>query len=116
MAPVRISPRLMIRPRNRFLALGFALLLVAMQYGAQLHALEHIGEALREPASHSIGKIDDEPCPICALFAGGANAIHHELPAVSIVSFSEDSPPEARQPHAQQPTHFYWSQAPPALL
>jgi hypothetical protein len=106
----------MNRPRHPLLALVFSLLLVGMQFGAQLHALEHIGEALREPASHSIGKIEDEVCPICALFAGGANAVHHEPSAVSIASVSEDLPTEARQPNAQQSTRFYWSQAPPALF
>jgi hypothetical protein len=105
----------MIRPRHPLFALLFSLALVAMQYGAQLHALEHIGEALRQPTNHSIGKIDDEQCPLCALFAGGANAVHHEAPTVSIVSFNEDSPRQAREPDAQQSTHFYWSQAPPAL-
>jgi hypothetical protein len=106
----------MTRPRHPFAALLFSLLLLAMQYGAQVHALEHIGEALREPASHSIGKIEDEACPLCALFAGGANAVAHEAPAPSIAPFSEDSPAKAHRLHAPQPTRFYWSQAPPALL
>ena len=56
-------------------ALLFAFLLVAMQQGAQLHALEHVGGWLQRPHDSGLQlPVDDSVCATCALFAGGAGA------------------------------------------
>jgi len=64
------------RSRRPLFVLILSLLLVGMQAGAQLHALEHDGERLARP--HDAALLvpgADEVCAVCALFAGGANAI-----------------------------------------
>ena len=65
----------MTRRYRTAVALLFAFLLVAMQQGAQSHALEHVGDWLKRP--HDAGlqlPVDDPVCATCALFAGGAGA------------------------------------------
>jgi hypothetical protein len=106
----------MIRPRHPFVALIFSLLLVAMQYGAQLHALEHVGDTLRQTPEHSLTAPRDEICALCALFASGANAISsdqvaaHAVPDAGAVSLRPLLSVAAAAPS------YYSSRAPPSLL
>ena len=106
----------MTRLRRPFTALALAILLVGMQYGAQLHALEHIGEALRQTTDHSLTTQHDEVCPICALFASGANALSDSGQQSTAGSFDQIEPTCAPEFPARPPLHFYYSRAPPALL
>ena len=106
----------MIRPRHPFFALIFSLLLVAMQYGAQLHALEHIGDALRQTPEHSLTAPRDEACALCALFASGANAIPGDaVAAPDAPDAGTASLPPLLSFTAAAPS-FYSSRAPPPLL
>jgi hypothetical protein len=97
-------------------AVVLSLLLTGTQYGAQLHALGHIGEALRQPVNHSIGAPEDEACVLCVLFAGGANALHNEIPTCVPASIARDDPRCAPVFVARAAPHFYYSRAPPAFL
>jgi hypothetical protein len=106
----------MIRPRHPLLALAFSLLLVGMQFGAQLHALEHLRDSLRHTPAHSLTAPADEPCAMCALFAGGANAVT----AGSGAAFAAPDACQAfslppASPAASAPS-YYSSRAPPVLL
>ena len=109
----------MIRPRHSrrpLVALVLALLLVGMQYGAQLHALEHVGNALKHTPDHSFTTPGNELCVMCALFAGGASA----LSGTPDAGFAT---PDAREntllPYASiaaAAPSYYSSRAPPSLL
>jgi len=106
----------MTRPRHALAALVLALLLIAMQYGAQLHALEHLGNALKHTSDHSWTAPGDERCTMCALFAGGASALAGKADAGFVA-------PDARErtspPHDSLAAHapsYYSSRAPPSLL
>lgn len=104
----------MIRP---LLVFVLSLLLLGMQLGAQLHALEHDGERLARP--HGVGLVNpaaDEICIICAAFAGGA----HASPAPE-QRFAADSPADSRvatelATFAGVAATYYQSRAPPSLL
>ena len=62
--------------RSRILTLLFAFLLLGMQHDAQLHALTHFGDQLQRPHDQGLQlPVDETPCAICALFAGGSTAI-----------------------------------------
>ena len=106
----------MIRLRRLLRAVVLSLLLVGVQYGALLHALEHDGEALRHAQGQSFSVPDDEVCAICALFAGGANALADHTNPAAAVFFGEHAPPYAPTPIAAAAPHFYESRAPPVFL
>jgi hypothetical protein len=106
-----------IRPPRPLVALALSLLLLGMQLGAQLHALEHDGERLARPHGTAlIVPTADDICSICALFAGGAHAspapeqrfvanpLADSLVAVEFATFAGVAPV------------YYQSRAPPALL
>ena len=106
----------MIHPRRLFRAVVLSLLLLGVQYGGQLHALEHLGEGLRHAHDQSFSVPADEVCAICALFAGGANALNGDADAAF-------STPVAREvtslPHASLAAaapRYYERRAPPSLL
>ena len=106
----------MIRSRHPLVALVFSVLLLAMQYGAQLHALEHIGDALRQAPEHSLTAPRDDVCPLCALFASGANALPGD---VACVPAAPDACATALPPSsslAAAAPSYYSSRAPPSLL
>jgi len=106
----------MIRPRHRFVALCFALLLVSMQYGAQLHALEHVRDSLRHTPDHSLTAPAADPCALCALFAGGASAATGASATAAVAPDARvtvSAPPAS--PAASAPS-YYRSRAPPVLL
>lgn len=95
---------------------ALSLLLVGVQHGALLHALEHDGEALRHAQGKSFSVPDDEVCAICALFAGGANALSDHAEPAAAVFFGEEDPPYAPTPIVAAAPNFYESRAPPVFL
>ena len=117
-----IAPRLHLeftvaRSRRPLFALILSLLLVGMQVGAQLHALEHDGERLARP--HSAGVLvpgADDVCAVCASFAGGSHAIPTSIHTIGV------PPPRAARPTggfasiAGAPPAYYQTRAPPTLL
>ena len=105
------------RSRRPFFALILSLLLVGMQLGAQLHALEHDGERLARPhgAALLVPAVDDV-CAVCASFAGGSHAI-----PTSVLTIGVPPPRAARSTGAfasiaGTPPAYYQTRAPPALL
>jgi hypothetical protein len=105
------------RTRQSFFALILSLLLVDMQLGAQLHALEHDGERLARlhGAALVVPGVDDA-CAVCASFAGGSHAI-----PVSVVTFDVPPPRNTRPLSAfasiaGTPPAYYQTRAPPTLL
>lgn len=107
----------MNRPLQPLFAFALSLLLVGMQLGAQLHALEHDGERLSRP--HDAGLVAptaDEVCPICAAFAGGAHASpapEHHFVAIPL---AESRVATEFATFAGVAPVYYQSRAPPALL
>jgi hypothetical protein len=106
----------MKRARQRIAAIVLALLLVGMQHASELHALEHVAEALKNGPHQSFTLPNDEVCAICALFAGGANALAHVLDFGTPPSASEDHRSYAPPLIARPASRFYDSRAPPVLL
>ena len=105
------------RSYRPFFALILSLLLVGMQLGAQLHALEHDGERLAGPhgAALLVPAVDDV-CAVCASFAGGSHAI-----PTSVLTIGVPPPRAARSTSAfasiaGTPPAYYQTRAPPALL
>src|SRR5215470_5119809 len=109
----------MIRSRHSrrpLVALVLALLLVGMQYGAQLHALEHVGNALKHTPDHSLTTPGNELCAMCALFAGGASALSGKPNAgFAAADVREITSPPPASLAARTPS-YYSSRAPPSLL
>lgn len=105
-----------MRSRHRYFGFGLALLFVGVQYGAQLHALGHIGEQLKHTPDHSLTVPGDEVCAMCALFAGGCSAL---AGATNPAFVAPDKlaigslPPMALAAAAPA---YYFSRAPPSLL
>jgi len=106
-----------IRSRRPFVAFLLALLVVGVQYGAQLHALGHLSDALKHTQEQSLSTaVANEDCPICALFAGGANALASEDDRraldVAVAAAPRSSPASIATPAPS----YYSSRAPPTLL
>lgn len=109
----------MIRSRHHrhpLFALVLALLLVGMQYGAQLHALEHVGNALKHTPDHSFTVPGNEMCVTCALFAGGASALSGEPHAGFVAPDARENTPPSYASVAAAAPSYYSSRAPPSLL
>ena len=107
----------MIRALRPLFAFALSLLLVGMQVGAQLHALEHDGERLARPHDAALlAPGTGEVCAVCASFAGGSHAIPTSIHTIGVV------PPRAARstsPFASiagTPPAYYQTRAPPALL
>jgi hypothetical protein len=96
-------------------ALLLSLLLVGMQLGSELHALQHIGEALSHTSDHSLVLPVDEPCPICTLFAGGANAAAGNADRATDATDAETLLSFAPASIATPAPSYYSSRAPPLL-
>ncbi len=107
----------MIRALRPLVAVALSLLLLGMQLGAQLHALEHDGGRLARPHGAAlIIPTADDVCATCASFAGGAHAspapeqrfvadrIADSRAAAEFATFAGVAPV------------YYQSRAPPALL
>jgi len=106
----------MNRPRHPLLALVFSLLLVGMQFGAQLHALEHLRDSLRHTPDHSLTVPAQEACAMCVLFAGGANAAAGgDVAAFAAPDTGQTSSTPPASLAATAPS-YYSSRAPPGLL
>jgi hypothetical protein len=82
----------MIRLHRLLSTLVLSLLLAGMQLGGELHALTHFGEALKQTTDHSLAAPSDEPCPICTLFAGGANAAAGDVDVGTLAVVVEANP------------------------
>jgi len=95
--------------------LVLSLLLVGMQLGGELHALTHFGEALKQTTDHSLVAPSDEPCPICTLFAGGANAAAGDVDVGALAGVVEANPFSAPASIATPAPSYYSSRAPPSL-
>lgn len=98
-------------------ALLLAFLLVAMQQGAQSHALEHVGDWVQRPHDSGLQlPVDDSVCAMCALFAGGAGA----APAGTTAHASPIADFAAPQRHVTSAAvnlpSSYLSRAPPSTL
>jgi hypothetical protein len=107
----------MRRPLQPLLALVLSLLLMGMQLGAQLHALEHDGERLARP--HDAGLVAptaDDVCPICALFAGGAHASPAPEYRFAATPLAEARVAGKSATLAGDAPAYYQSRAPPVLL
>jgi hypothetical protein len=102
-------------------ALAYAvlsLLLLAMQYQGQVHALAHTGTQLAR--THDAGLAApsaDGSCVECALLAGGASAAHGAIPqpANGPQASSEPAWVAVRSRTTPAPVYFS-SRAPPVLL
>jgi hypothetical protein len=105
----------MIRLHRLLSTLVLSLLLAGMQLGGELHALSHFGEALKQTTDHSLVAPSDEPCPICTLFAGGANAAAGDADVGALAVVVEGNPFSAPASIATPAPSYYSSRAPPSL-
>jgi len=105
------------RSYRPFFALILSLLLVGMQLGAQLHALEHDGERLARPhgAALLVPAVDDV-CAVCASFAGGSHAIPTSVLTIGVLPPRAARSTSAFASIAGTPPAYYQTRAPPALL
>lgn len=104
------------RSRRPFFALILSLLLVCVQLEAQLHALQHIGEALGHSRDHSLVAPSDQACAECTLLAGGANAIAGDSGEAVVTLAAQEhalSTPVSITPAFSS---YYHSRVPPTLL
>ncbi|HEV8256100.1 MAG TPA: hypothetical protein VGR42_03915 [Casimicrobiaceae bacterium] len=106
----------MTRSRRPFFALILSLLLVGAQVEAQLHALEHVREALSHSRDHSLVAPSDGACVECMLVAGSANAIAGDIGEVDVALVAQE--PALSAPVSVTPAFFsyYQTRAPPTLL
>ena len=104
------------RSRRPFFALILPLLLLAVQVQAQLHAFEHVREAIGHSRDHSLVAPSDQACAECTLLAGGANAIAGDIGEAVVTLAAQEQPQPA--PVSVTPAFFsyYQTRAPPALL
>ena len=101
----------------RLLTLLFAFLLLGMQQEAQLHAIAHAGEQLQRPHDRGLQlPVDDTPCAVCALFAGGSTAIPADSVKIHVPAAGFASPQGATLSRAVSAPTYYLSRAPPSLL
>ena len=113
---LRLTPAVIPVLRPLF-AVALSLLLLGMQLGAQLHALDHDGERLARPHGAAlVVPTAGDVCAICASFAGGAHAspapdhrfvanpLATSLVATEFATFVGTAPA------------YYQSRAPPTLL
>jgi hypothetical protein len=107
-----------VTPRRRpIVAILLALLLVMMQQGAQLHALEHDNQ--RHQRAHETGlqaPVADASCAMCALFAGGTDAAPVDGVGYSPPTEDFSPPPLAITRAAVASPSPYQSRAPPSIL
>ena len=114
---VRFPDALLVTRHNPIVAVLLALLLLLMQQGAQLHALEHDSDRLRR--AHDSGMqapAADTACAMCALFAGGAHAARRPRPPIPRRSSNSGCAPRAIALVAVASPSPYQSRAPPLTL
>ncbi len=106
----------MIRLRHPLFVLLLSLLAVTAQVGGATHGLSHIGEAFGGSPDHSVGTAQDDSCPTCALYAGGAHAVTADADAERALPAPLEASPPHRTTVAAASPDFYRSRAPPPLL
>jgi dihydrodipicolinate synthase/N-acetylneuraminate lyase len=87
-----------------------------MQLGSDVHALEHVGEALKHSPKHSWTVSGDELCATCALFAGGATAIAGTVDVAPVKPATCFERRSASSLIAAAAPSYYSSRAPPVPL
>ena len=103
--------------RARLLTWLFAVLLLGMQQGAQLHSLSHLGGLVDRPHDQALQvPASDTSCLICALSAGGSNAIASEAPSVPRVAAPSTAAWVIASSRATSSPTYYLSRAPPSSL
>jgi len=104
------------RSRRPLFALILSLLLLGAQVQAQLHALEHVREALGHSRDHSLTAPSDAACAECRLLAGSANAIAGDIGEVVVTLAAQEHPLSAPVSVTPAFSSYYQTRAPPALL
>jgi hypothetical protein len=103
--------------RSRILTWLFAVLLLGMQQGAQLHALTHLGEELDRPHEQGLQlPADGTSCVVCALYAGGSGVLLSDGAEAPRITASFAAPQIAASSAATSSPTWYLSRAPPTLL
>jgi hypothetical protein len=97
-------------------AFALSLLLVGMQIEAQLHALEHVREALGHTRDHSLVVPGDDACAVCTFFASGANAIAGDVGEAALTLAAHERAPSTPVSVTPAFSSYYQTRAPPALL
>ena len=88
-----------------------------MQQGAQIHALSHLGNASDRPQEQALQlPADDAPCAICALLAGGSNALASNNAGVASLPVAATAPWVTLASPALSSPSYYQSRAPPASI
>jgi hypothetical protein len=93
-----------------------SLLLVGTQLASNVHALEHIREALKQTADHSLSVPGDEVCAMCALFAGSASAVAGDMDRGYEALATDETPRFTSTWIAPAAPSYYHSRAPPSFL
>ena len=103
--------------RSRLLTWVFAILLLGMQHGVQLHAISHLGGVLDRPQEQGLQlPANDTSCLICALSAGGSNAISADGADVPTAAAATAVAWATVSSSALSAPAYYSSRAPPTLL
>ena len=103
--------------QTRLLTWIFALLLLGMQQGAQVHAISHLGDTLQRP--HEAGlqlPAVDAPCAHCSLLAAGSAAIPGGSSGWPELAAGVGAPRVATASPAPAALSWYRSRAPPSSL
>ena len=104
------------RSRRPLFALILSLLLLGAQVQAQLHALEHVREALGHSRDHSLVAPSDGACVECMLVAGSANAIAGDIGEVAVTLVAQEHALSAAASVTPAFFTYYQTRAPPTLL
>ena len=106
-----------MRRHRPVLVVLLALLLVLMQQGAQIHEIGHDRDRLLR--ADDIGlqtPVDDAPCVMCALFAGGAAAAVSDVVSHTLPVADASVLPHATTSLAVSSPSPYQGRAPPSIL
>ena len=106
----------MARSHRPLFALILSLLLVGIQLEAQLHALDHVREALGHSRHHSLAAPSDGACAECMLVAGSGNAIAGDIGEVVVTFVAQEHALSAPASATPAFSFYYLTRAPPALL
>ena len=104
------------RSRRPLFALILSLLLLGAQVQAQLHAFEHVREALGHSRDHSLVAPSDAACAECRLLAGSANAIAGDIGEAAIMLVAQERALSAPVSVTPAFSSYYQTRAPPTLL
>ncbi len=104
------------RSRRPLFALILSLLLLGAQVQAQVHALEHVREALGQSRNHSLVAPSDAACAECRLLAGSGNAIAGDIGEVVVTFVAQEHALSAPASATPAFSFYYLTRAPPTLL